>query len=170
MKRWCVLSAALLALQAEADIYKCSDAEGNITYQTAPCQTRTLGTVKEPPPVSEQERQRAQEQLDRMVEESRQHDVARERERKALEEQQRLLAEQEAREQAERERRARLEQLEREQYYWDPWRMGYPWNEWNKTRHGSRRDSHRDGHHRQGNVDDQGSPLGAPAVTRRPAR
>jgi hypothetical protein len=129
MKRWIMLTAALLAFQAEAEIYKCSDAEGKITYQGAPCQSRTVGKVKEAPAVPEEDRKLAQGRLDRMIEMNRQRDIVREQEWQKQQEEARRIAEEEerARQQAERERLARLEQERRERYYWYPWLPRWPW-------------------------------------------
>lgn len=126
MQRWIAMSALLLALPAAAEIYKCRDAQGRISYQGTPCAVTTLGTVKAPPPVSEEAQQRAQERLQRMQEAIRARDVAREKEWQQRQEEARRQAEEEARarQQAERER---LEQERRARYYWYPWLPRWPW-------------------------------------------
>lgn len=126
MKLWVLMAAALLAMPAAADIYKCKDAEGRISYQNMPCTGTMLGKVKPAPAVSADEQQRAQERLQRMQEANRQHDIEREKEWQKQQEEARRLAEEEerARQQAERER---LEQERRSRYYWYPWLPRWPW-------------------------------------------
>ena len=126
MRRWVMLSAVVLTFQAQAEIYKCKDAEGKISYQGTPCPTGMVGTIKPPPAVSEENRKHAHERLERMNEKNRQSDITREQEWQKQQEQARRLAEQQERErqQAERER---LEQEQRERYYWYPWFPRFPW-------------------------------------------
>lgn len=123
MKRWIMFSAVFLASQAEAEIYKCRDAKGNITYQGTPCPNGMVGKIEPAPPVLEGNRQRAQERMDRIIEMSRQQDIAREQARQQKEEQARQIAEQEERDrqQAEQEEQARLEQEYRERHFLNLW-------------------------------------------------
>ena len=145
MKRWMLLSATCLAFHAEAEIYKCKDAEGKIIYQEMPCKTLMLGKIQEAPKVSEEDRKRAQENLDRMLEMSRKRDI--EREQAWQKEQARRLAEEEqARQQAERERLARLEQENRERNFWYPWLPRIPWFNQNRPKTGQTPGPHHDPH------------------------
>lgn len=126
MKYRVLMMTALLATPAAADIYKCKDAEGRISYQNMPCAGATLGRVKEAPPVSLEAQKQAQENLQRLQEINRQHDIEREKAWQKEQEEARRIAEAEerARQQAERER---LEQERRERYYWYPWLPRWPW-------------------------------------------
>lgn len=153
MKRWIVLVAVCVASPVQADIYKCKDAEGHILYQEKPCPAVTMGKIQEAPSVSEEDRKRAQENLDRLIETNRKQAAAREQ---AWQQEQALrLAEQEQqdRQQAEKERLARLEQ---ERYFWSPWFPWRPWfhqNRFNQNRHhptptpGTQPDPQRQGSH-----------------------
>ncbi len=146
MKRWIVLSAACLAFQAKADIYKCKDAEGKVIYQGMPCTTGMVGKIKEAPKLSEEDRKLAQEKLDRMIEMNRERAIAREQAWQKQQEQARRLAEQEelAQRQAERER---LEQENRERYFWSPWRHRMPWFNQNRLKPEPHRDPQAGRHH-----------------------
>jgi hypothetical protein len=154
MKRWIIFSAVFLAFQAEAEIYKCRDAKGNITYQGTPCPNGMVGKIEPAPPVLEGNRQRAQERMDRIIEMSRQQDIAREQTRRQKEEQARQIAEQEERdrqqsEQAEQEEQARLEQEYRERHFLNLWPQRFPWQ-------ALQHDSHDSGNHERSTLKKRG--------------
>ena len=114
----------MLACPVSAEIYKCRDAEGKVIYQGTPCAQTTLGRVQPPPPVSEQDRQRAREDLERLQRANREFAAEREKEWQRQEEARLRAEEQERlRQQAERER---LEAEARTPLYWYPWHQHYP--------------------------------------------
>lgn len=46
MKHLLMLSAMFLAFQAQAEIYKCKDGDGKISYQGTPCVNGMIGKLK----------------------------------------------------------------------------------------------------------------------------
>ncbi|HYN53465.1 MAG TPA: hypothetical protein VES38_02020 [Methylotenera sp.] len=67
--------------QAHAEIFKCKNDKGTISYQGTPCSIKTLGKLNKVPDAPIEEQIRAQERTDNIVEANRQKDAARELER-----------------------------------------------------------------------------------------
>lgn len=81
MKQLLMLAAIFLAFQAHAEIYKCKNDKGQLTYQQTTCQAATVGKINKVPDVPIEEQIRAQERTSNIVEANRQKEVARELER-----------------------------------------------------------------------------------------
>lgn len=76
MKQLLMISAIFLTFQAQAEIFKCKNDNGKITYQGTPCLTGTVGKVNKAPDVPIEEQTRAQSRLNNMKEMDRQHEAA----------------------------------------------------------------------------------------------
>lgn len=89
MKWLLMISAIFLAFQAQAEIFKCKNDNGKITYQGTPCLSGTAGKIDKPPEVPIDEQSRAQSRLDNIKEQDRQDEAAIELERQQKEENER---------------------------------------------------------------------------------
>ncbi|WP_047539565.1 DUF4124 domain-containing protein [Methylotenera versatilis] len=86
MKNLIFLFGMLIALQVNAEIFKCKDANNKISYQNNPCSTTTVGKVRKDADVSEEDRLKAQGRVDAVFERERQKNADEERERLARQE------------------------------------------------------------------------------------
>jgi len=86
MKQLLMLAAIFLAFQAHAEIYKCKNDKGQITYQQTTCQAATVGKINKVPDVPIEEQMRAQNRTNSIIESNRNIEEARELERKRLDE------------------------------------------------------------------------------------
>lgn len=96
MKRLIILPVLLLACQAQADIYKCKDEHGAISYQGTPCPNGMIDKLNKAPEASEENQTRARNELNRMNEQSHKVDVAREAEWKQRQDEMKRAEEREA--------------------------------------------------------------------------
>lgn len=74
-------STIFFALQAHADIFKCKDGKGKITYQETPCSTTTVGKMGYVPDMSLEDQARAQSRANEQKNMVRQISAAEEAER-----------------------------------------------------------------------------------------
>lgn len=77
MKRLLIMSAMFLTFQAHAEIFKCKDVNGKITYQGTPCLTGAGSKINKVPEVPIEEQKRAQSRLDNTIQTNRQYEAAR---------------------------------------------------------------------------------------------
>lgn len=62
----------IVALPAEAEIYKCKDVKGGYFYQQTPCQTKEVTKIRKDSGVSEDDRTRAQNRINAVFEREKQ--------------------------------------------------------------------------------------------------
>jgi hypothetical protein len=77
MKRLLIMSAMFLTFQAHAEIFKCKDVNGNITYQGTPCLTGAGSKISKAPEVPIEEQIQAHTEANKTIEMDRQHEAAR---------------------------------------------------------------------------------------------
>lgn len=114
IKRLIILSAIIFTCQAQAEIYKCKDDYGIISYQDTPCTKGMMGKLNKAQEASEEDQIRARNQLNRMNEHSRKVDAIRELEWKQRQEEIKRAEEREtfARQQAAERARQYLKEQE----------------------------------------------------------
>lgn len=86
MKCLLIISAMFLTFQAHAEIFKCKEVNGKISYQGTPCLTGTASKINKPPEVPIDEQIRANTKLNNTKEMNRQHEAARKLEHQQQEE------------------------------------------------------------------------------------
>lgn len=77
MKRLLIVSAMFLTFQAHAEIFKCKDVNGKISYQGTPCLIGTASKIKKPPEIPVEEQIRANTKLNNTKEMNRQYEASR---------------------------------------------------------------------------------------------
>ena len=87
MRQLLMIFAIFFAFQAHAEIFKCKNDNGKITYQGTPCVSRTVGKINKASDVPIGEQIRAKDNINSIIETNRQHDEAIELERQHEEQQ-----------------------------------------------------------------------------------
>ena len=89
MKQLLMISAIFLTFQAQAEIFKCKNDNGKITYQGTPCLSGTVGKIDKAPDVPIEVSIRVQARLNNIKEQDRQNETAIELEQQQKEENER---------------------------------------------------------------------------------
>jgi phage protein D len=113
-----MVSATFLTFAAHAEIFKCKDDKGRMTYQETPCLTATVKKLSNVPDAPIEDQIRTQARTNKILEMDRQKRAAEEAERRQeVENEKRLVLEQEAerkRKKAEALEKYKLELMERQ--------------------------------------------------------